>query len=140
MDVLKSQGIDTEVLWERIKGVIERALQGVLLYNNRVLKTQGFMLKNCHKVYGFDILVDRQLKPWLIEVNSSPSLSADTPTDYELKFGREAQRKPSSSAANSLTQCRRRPRNGSGANLLSMTRHTCPYVSQSAQMTHELSL
>jgi len=28
------------------------------------------------------------LKAWLIEVNASPSLTADTPQDCELKFGR----------------------------------------------------
>jgi tubulin polyglutamylase TTLL9 len=38
-------------------------------------------------MYGYDVMIDDNLKPWLIEVNSSPSITADTPTDYELKFG-----------------------------------------------------
>jgi hypothetical protein len=34
---------------------------------------------------GFDILLDSKLTPWLIEVNSSPSFSTDSPFDLQLK-------------------------------------------------------
>ena len=34
---------------------------------------------------GYDLLIDENLKPWLIEVNASPSLTANTREDYLMK-------------------------------------------------------
>merc|ERR1712232_1321362 len=39
----------------------------------------------CFEIYGFDILVDNDLKPWLLEVNICPSLSSGSPLDKRIK-------------------------------------------------------
>lgn len=41
--------------------------------------------KNCFELLGFDILVDDQLKAWLLEVNLSPSLNIDSTLDLSIK-------------------------------------------------------
>jgi tubulin polyglutamylase TTLL5 len=40
---------------------------------------------NCFDLFGFDIILDSQLKPWLLEVNLSPSLATDSPLDLNIK-------------------------------------------------------
>lgn len=37
------------------------------------------------EIFGFDILLDENLKPYLLEVNHTPSFTTDTPLDYQIK-------------------------------------------------------
>ena len=43
-------------------------------------------IPRCFEVLGLDVLLDTNLRPWLLEVNHSPSFTCDTPLDYEIKF------------------------------------------------------
>ena len=44
------------------------------------------MQVNSFELFGVDVIIDRALKPWLLEVNSSPSLNLRTPLDQEIKY------------------------------------------------------
>jgi len=56
---------------------------------NSLLSVQKVMIndKHCFELYGYDVLIGTDYKPWLLEVNASPSLTANTVSDYDMKFG-----------------------------------------------------
>lgn len=68
-----------EEMFRRMNDIFIKSLQSV----------QKNMIndKHCFELYGYDIIFDEELKPWLIEVNASPSLTASSQEDYNLKFG-----------------------------------------------------
>ena len=40
---------------------------------------------NSFELFGVDVIIDAALRPWLLEVNSSPSLNLATPLDRHIK-------------------------------------------------------
>lgn len=39
----------------------------------------------CFEILGFDVIVDNELKPSILEVNYTPSFATDTPLDKTIK-------------------------------------------------------
>jgi tubulin polyglutamylase TTLL1 len=55
---------------------------------NSLKAVQNVMIndRHCFECYGYDVLIDQDLKPWLVEVNASPSLSTTTDSDRIMKY------------------------------------------------------
>ena len=74
-----------DLMWSRTYDVILKTLSCGDNYVLQAMKKNGMHRSNCFEVFGFDILLDSDLKPWLIEVNLSPSLTPDSPLDMTIK-------------------------------------------------------
>jgi len=82
---LRCIGVDAELMWTRIMDAIVKSLLSVEPVIGARTKATANYSHNCFELYGFDVLVDQDLKPWLLEVNLSPSMQADSPLDWQIK-------------------------------------------------------
>lgn len=82
---LENIGVDMNLLWSWIYDIIIKAVLCVDPHITAALKKMPNVKNNCFDLYGFDILIDENMKPWLLEVNLSPSLATDSPLDYTIK-------------------------------------------------------
>ncbi|OMJ86723.1 hypothetical protein SteCoe_11735 [Stentor coeruleus] len=76
---------DTDIVTKRIYDLIIKtviAIEGLVVDSVRKLALKH---NNCFDLFGFDILLDQDLKPWLLEVNLSPSMNTDAPIDLYIK-------------------------------------------------------
>mmetsp|Transcript_12148 Transcript_12148/g.18348 ORF Transcript_12148/g.18348 Transcript_12148/m.18348 type:complete len:420 (-) Transcript_12148:183-1442(-) len=78
LHIMSKYGMErTDALFWEMQMIMIRAL----------LAVQQIMIhdKHCFELYGYDLIIDADLRPWLLEVNASPSLSANTNEDYAMK-------------------------------------------------------
>lgn len=72
-------------VFSNIKAIVLKTLVAVeptiMLNVNKNPTTRN----NCFELYGFDVLIDSNLKPWVLEVNVLPSLSSSSVFDKKIK-------------------------------------------------------
>ena len=74
-------GIDIDLFWSRIYDLIIKSIISGENYVFNAVKKTCIHRTNCFEVFGYDVMIDSNLKPWLIEINLSPSLACDSPLD-----------------------------------------------------------
>ena len=88
MKLLEDMGKDVAALKRDIADIVIKTLCSVQpslahIYKSCQPEDRGNAC--CFEVLGFDIILDSALKPWLLEVNHSPSFTTDTPLDKKIK-------------------------------------------------------
>ena len=85
---LQQEGHDPDKLMTAIKGIIVKTLlpvQADLAHNYRTCQPSDGEGLMCFEILGFDIILDKDARPFLLEVNHAPSFATDSPLDYEIK-------------------------------------------------------
>ncbi|XP_023707148.1 tubulin polyglutamylase TTLL4 isoform X2 [Cryptotermes secundus] len=82
---LEKEGVDVTALWNSLVDlVIKTIISGESSINQ--LTRANLVSRYCsYELFGIDVLLDETLKPWLLEVNISPSLHSSSPLDLAVK-------------------------------------------------------
>ncbi|XP_037962826.2 tubulin monoglutamylase TTLL4 isoform X2 [Plutella xylostella] len=77
--------VDTDTLWANIKDLVIKTILAGEYSISALSKAHLQSRYNCYELFGIDVLLDENLKPWLLEVNISPSLHSASPLDVHVK-------------------------------------------------------
>lgn len=81
----ESNKMDWEKVDKIMKDIVIKTIISAESTLRSAMETNLPTKDSCFQLFGFDILLDDTLQPWLLEVNLSPSLSTDSPVDVKVK-------------------------------------------------------
>ena len=81
----KENNLDFEILWDKIKDIIVKAVICAADQTINMVKKLSPHRNNLFELYGFDILIDENINPYLLEINLNPSLNCETDLDLKVK-------------------------------------------------------
>ena len=77
--------INYDKIFENIEDIVVKTMISAESYMNNGFQMFVSHKNACFELLGFDVLIDENLKPYLLEVNLSPSLNCDSPLDLKIK-------------------------------------------------------
>eukprot|EP00758_Cryptobia_borreli_P004250 Tbor_TRINITY_DN4263_c0_g1::TRINITY_DN4263_c0_g1_i1::g.24010::m.24010 len=78
--------INVEKMWKGVDDIIRTTLKAARPRIVKEICQTPYPESSCYfELYGFDIMFDDECKPWLIEVNTLPSLESSSLKDYVVK-------------------------------------------------------
>jgi hypothetical protein len=83
---LKKEGVDTDLIWNKIYDIIIKTILSIEKDVSMYTKEHFQKKSKCFELFGFDVLIDKELKPWLLEVNLFPSLGLGNKLDRIVKI------------------------------------------------------
>ncbi|XP_012136679.2 tubulin polyglutamylase TTLL13-like isoform X2 [Megachile rotundata] len=87
---LKLKEINVDDLWRKIDEIIIKTILAaypILKHSYHTCFPTHDKTYACFELLGFDVLLDWKLKPYLLEVNHSPSFHTDAQIDKDIKEG-----------------------------------------------------
>ncbi|XP_012159709.1 tubulin polyglutamylase TTLL4 isoform X3 [Ceratitis capitata] len=82
---LETRGVNTKRLWATLRNLVIKAIVSGESGLNRMYRQNVNFRYNCFELFGFDVLLDENIVPWLLEINISPSLHSELPLDLHVK-------------------------------------------------------
>ena len=82
---LAEKGVDVVALRRRIDSLLAKTLIAAQPHVCSKYAQHFSRRGACFELFGFDVMLDAHMHPWLIEVNVSPDLASTSPLDRQLK-------------------------------------------------------